>query len=184
MYPKDKLTLGTDRDKIDTSIEGKRGESSEERELPLGLGDWGGDFEVPPPPEAGPEVEMFGSSAYGADNMESSQTGGMSQYGDQMDITDVTEGTAMEGESRGNQTFVITKRTAAMHEFIKKRLTTTKEEELKFGSILEGKKRKTVAIAFFELLGIKSKNCINLVQEKPYGEILVSATEYFDKLKM
>jgi len=75
----------------------------------------------------------------------------------------------------------ITKRTAAMHEFLAKRFTP-EHPALSFFEMMVRKKKRTVAVGFFELLNIRSKNCVNMEQEQPYGDIIVTQTENFARL--
>jgi len=73
----------------------------------------------------------------------------------------------------------ITKRTAAMHEFVAKRFTPD-VPRLSFFEMMARKKKRIVAVAFFELLNIRSKNCINMEQEQPYEDIIITQTVIMD----
>jgi len=76
----------------------------------------------------------------------------------------------------------ITKRTATMHAFLEKQFTADNVPELSFNKLFAGKAKHTVAVGFFELLNIRSKNCINLTQPKPYEDITITKTEHFSTL--
>jgi len=76
---------------------------------------------------------------------------------------------------------VITHRTAAVYEYLTKNFDETGNQNLSFLDLIKDKKRSTVAITFFELLNIRSKNCINVKQDQFYGDIIISKTEFFDR---
>jgi cohesin complex subunit SCC1 len=78
---------------------------------------------------------------------------------------------------------VITKRTSAMHEFLSRKFTEAGvKTALSFNSLFETKSRHAAAIAFFELLNIKSKDCIDVKQKEPYGDLLIKKTAGFNAL--
>lgn len=64
-----------------------------------------------------------------------------------------------------------------MQKFLEK--SFKESEELSYQKLVENRKRSTVAQTFFELLVLKSRNIIDLKQEQPYGEILITKTENF-----
>jgi len=100
------------------------------------------------------------------------------------------EGPEMSSQSRtrigttgGETSFVITQRTAKMHKFLGAKFET--QDPLSFETLFAGKSKRTVAIGFFEILNIKSKNCIDLHQSKAYADItLKKHPENFDKLSI
>mmetsp|Transcript_30880 Transcript_30880/g.77539 ORF Transcript_30880/g.77539 Transcript_30880/m.77539 type:complete len:262 (+) Transcript_30880:57-842(+) len=67
--------------------------------------------------------------------------------------------------------------TLKMHKFLDRVLTT--QENVSYEQIVEGKKRKTVAQSFFELLVLKTGGFIDVQQEEPFGDILISKTTQF-----
>lgn len=73
------------------------------------------------------------------------------------------------GTTGGETSFVITQRTAKMHKFLGAKFET--QDPLSFETLFAGKSKRTVAIGFFEILNIKSKNCIDLHQSKAYADI-------------
>uniref|UniRef100_A0A6B2L1K0 Rad21/Rec8-like protein N-terminal domain-containing protein n=1 Tax=Arcella intermedia TaxID=1963864 RepID=A0A6B2L1K0_9EUKA len=84
-------------------------------------------------------------------------------------------------ETDKSEAFVITKRTAAMHQFLDKKFSEG-QADLTFQQLFVGKKRRTVTVAFFELLNIRTKNCINLEQAEHYQDIKITKTPFFDRL--
>uniref|UniRef100_A0A7R9Y943 Rad21/Rec8-like protein N-terminal domain-containing protein n=1 Tax=Pinguiococcus pyrenoidosus TaxID=172671 RepID=A0A7R9Y943_9STRA len=53
------------------------------------------------------------------------------------------------------------------------------QSEVSMKSMLKGTKRKEAALAFFQLLQLKTWSKVNLEQEEPFGDILISATDRF-----
>jgi len=82
-------------------------------------------------------------------------------------------------EGRG---FTITRRTKEMHDFLAERFKRAggPKPALVFQHLFNT--REKAALAFFELLNIKSKGCVDVKQEAPYGDITISKTKDFQKL--
>jgi len=95
-----------------------------------------------------------------------------------------TKVTTKEGEEEEEEVkgLVITHRTAAVHQFLTKNFDESGNVPLSFLGLIKDKRLSTVAITFFELLNIRSKNCINCQQDQFYGDIIISKTEYFDRI--
>eukprot|EP00741_Cyanophora_paradoxa_P002651 tig00000615_g2572.t1 len=70
-------------------------------------------------------------------------------------------------------------RTVKMMNLIKKALADEEDDEahLSLADMTRGKKKKTAAGAFFELLVLSTRGYIRVEQEEPYGDILVRRTE-------
>lgn len=82
-----------------------------------------------------------------------------------------------EGRAGGREgELVVTKRTAAMHKFLGTKFDESDSTSLEFQPLFADKKKRTVAIAFFELLSITSKDCLSIHQEKPYAPISITKT--------
>eukprot|EP01128_Nolandella_sp_AFSM9_P004272 TRINITY_DN1891_c0_g1_i1.p1 TRINITY_DN1891_c0_g1~~TRINITY_DN1891_c0_g1_i1.p1 ORF type:complete len:504 (+),score=172.11 TRINITY_DN1891_c0_g1_i1:1588-3099(+) len=77
---------------------------------------------------------------------------------------------------------VVTKRTAAMHQFLNKKFEASQSTSLQFQDLFGDKKKRTVAIAFFELLSIASKDCVSVKQKEPFANITVTKTSTFNSL--
>jgi cohesin complex subunit SCC1 len=71
-------------------------------------------------------------------------------------------------------------RTQKMGQYLEKSFST--EERLSFNALFEGKNKRTVAVAFFELLVLKSNKLIDLQQDEPYGDIIITKTDAFVQL--
>jgi len=85
-----------------------------------------------------------------------------------------------EEEGKG---LVITHRTAAVHQFLTRNFEVSGDQPLSLIALLRDKKRNTAAITFFELLNIRSQNCINVRQDDVnYGDIFITKTEFYDRL--
>eukprot|EP01125_Pyxidicula_operculata_P020867 TRINITY_DN7840_c0_g1_i1.p1 TRINITY_DN7840_c0_g1~~TRINITY_DN7840_c0_g1_i1.p1 ORF type:complete len:512 (-),score=112.76 TRINITY_DN7840_c0_g1_i1:91-1626(-) len=76
--------------------------------------------------------------------------------------------------------FNITSRTAAMHQVLTKRFG--EGTLLTFSEVFANKKRRAVAVGFFEILNIRAKGCIQVSQQEPYGEIMMTKTASYDSL--
>lgn len=66
----------------------------------------------------------------------------------------------------------LSERSQRMHVYLQKNVN--EERKLNFDEHFEGKKKRTVAISFWTLLELKSKNYIDLEQDRPYGNIVVT----------
>jgi chromatin segregation and condensation protein Rec8/ScpA/Scc1 (kleisin family) len=71
-------------------------------------------------------------------------------------------------------------RTRKMHNFLQKNFGD-RVEELSYLSMVENKKRHVVVGTFFELLVLKSTNVVQVKQDKPYGDIIVSKGKNFNQ---
>jgi len=72
-------------------------------------------------------------------------------------------------------------RTLRMQRFLRQMFDSAPSiKELSFKALVEGQSKKVVAGTFFEFLVLKTKNRIDLRQEYPYGDILVSKTPKFE----
>lgn len=71
-------------------------------------------------------------------------------------------------------------RTRKMHTFLQKNFGD-RVEELSYLEMVAGKKRHVVVGTFFELLVLKSTKVVNVKQEKPYGDILVTKGRNFNQ---
>jgi Conserved region of Rad21 / Rec8 like protein len=67
--------------------------------------------------------------------------------------------------------------TMKMHNFLDRVLTS--QESISYEQVVQGKKRKTVAQSFFELLVLKTGGFIDVQQEEPFGDIHISKTTQF-----
>mmetsp|Transcript_638 Transcript_638/g.2253 ORF Transcript_638/g.2253 Transcript_638/m.2253 type:complete len:514 (-) Transcript_638:125-1666(-) len=75
----------------------------------------------------------------------------------------------------------VTKRTLTMHKFLTKNFAS--QESLSYFELVKNKKRSTAAQMFFELLVLKTRDCVDVAQETPYGDIKVTKNqEHFDSL--
>ena len=64
--------------------------------------------------------------------------------------------------------------TQRMHTFLELTFKAKKSSQLSFNELAEGKRRKTVAATFFELLVLKSKGYVELAQAAPYADIKIA----------
>jgi len=71
----------------------------------------------------------------------------------------------------------VSERTSKMRSYLNSSFSG--DEGLSFKTLFQGKPRRTVSVAFFELLVLKSKSFIDLQQEEPYGDIVISKTPSF-----
>jgi cohesin complex subunit SCC1 len=92
---------------------------------------------------------------------------------------DETTTSATESRRRGESEW--SENTVRMHQFLQSNFDTTGEPMLSFAAMAEGKRRKTVAATFFELLVLKSASFIDLKQEGAFGDVLISRTAKFDE---
>ena len=69
-----------------------------------------------------------------------------------------------------------TGRSVKMLRFLDKSFKTAGKKELSLLEMVSGKNKRVVAGVFFEFLVLKTKNQINLEQEEPYGDIMVTKT--------
>lgn len=164
------------------SRKGKGKRSADEMQPPI---DYGGDDGfgpgqyLPPlgddegmegyrPPDAGDDIEIEPSDS--RPSYESSSRNDLSNVG---------------GSDSSAGAFVVTKRTKNMHSYLEKQFDSKQSDTLSFAELFpkQTKSRNTVAIAFFEILGIKSKRCIDVKQSVAYGDIEVSKTDEFSNLK-
>jgi len=77
----------------------------------------------------------------------------------------------------------ITKNTKGMHDFLAKKFSEAGPRgSLSFQNLFAGKSAHAAAIGFFELLNIKSKNCVELKQTQAYGDIMIRKTNAFNAL--
>lgn len=67
---------------------------------------------------------------------------------------------------------MLSERSQRMLAYLKR--NTQEDNKLKFQSLFEGNKKRTVAISFWTLLEMKSKNYVDVNQEEPYGDIEVT----------
>jgi len=96
---------------------------------------------------------------------------------------DQSEEVQQEAVPAGERKVIITKRTSAMHEFLSRKFTDVgAKANLSFNNLFQNKSRHAAAIAFFELLNIKSKNCIDIKQKEPYGDLQIKKTAGFNAL--
>jgi len=151
--------------------------SKKELALPTGAGaliDPGraGPLDLPDQPRYEPDREEEYQLPYRTEDITGETTGG--------DTTGIPI-TRDDQDYDRPQGLRITQRTAAMHTFLEKRFTAS-VPQLSFNSLFENKKKRTVAVGFFELLNIRSKNCINMSQAVSYGDIVITKTEHFSKL--
>lgn len=75
----------------------------------------------------------------------------------------------------------VTKRTLTMHKFLTKNFE--QKEKLQYFDLVKNKKRSTAAQMFFELLVLKTRDCVDVTQDSPYGDITITKNaEHFDNL--
>jgi len=69
----------------------------------------------------------------------------------------------------------ITHRTSAVYNILSSKFDEFGDfdQPLSLKDLMADKKRSTVAVTFFELLNIRSKDCILLKQEEFYGDIII-----------
>eukprot|EP01104_Vermistella_antarctica_P018220 TRINITY_DN6676_c0_g1_i1.p1 TRINITY_DN6676_c0_g1~~TRINITY_DN6676_c0_g1_i1.p1 ORF type:complete len:543 (-),score=154.26 TRINITY_DN6676_c0_g1_i1:1836-3464(-) len=70
-------------------------------------------------------------------------------------------------------------RTRKMHNYLKE-VFPSDTESISYNGLVEGKKKRTAATTFFEVLVLKSSGFIDIEQEEPYGEISISKTVHFN----
>ena len=136
--------------------------------------DFGGDRSLSPPdsPEVGRKATSFETNEPFPGAGE-----GDSRFSVGGDVIPASS-TSMDGpeELVPHQSF--SKRTSVMHKFLEKSFKND-DEELVYQDLVRNKKRSTVAQTFFECLVLKSRNVIDLHQEQPYGDIIISKTDSF-----
>uniref|UniRef100_A0A7S1VNY4 Uncharacterized protein n=1 Tax=Sexangularia sp. CB-2014 TaxID=1486929 RepID=A0A7S1VNY4_9EUKA len=129
-------------------------------------GDFGGGFDVPADFDAQP-FDMGGGD-FDPDAL----SPGASD--DDETTTSATE-TRRRGESEWSEN------TVRMHQFLQSNFDAAGEPLLSFAAMAEGKRRKTVAATFFELLVLKSASFIELKQDGPFADVLIGRTAKFDE---
>eukprot|EP01100_Stratorugosa_tubuloviscum_P002797 TRINITY_DN1661_c0_g1_i1.p1 TRINITY_DN1661_c0_g1~~TRINITY_DN1661_c0_g1_i1.p1 ORF type:complete len:657 (+),score=301.52 TRINITY_DN1661_c0_g1_i1:7-1977(+) len=78
-----------------------------------------------------------------------------------------------ESSSAGKKSW--TDKTERMRNYLNYNFTQV-GPNLSYNDLIRGKSRRTIAISFFELLVLKSRNYIQTQQVEPYGDIIISKT--------
>jgi len=73
-------------------------------------------------------------------------------------------------------------RTRKMHKFLDKTFYEERVDQLHYFDMIQDKRRKVVVGTFFELLVLKSRGIIDVHQEAPYSDIIITKTEEFDRV--
>ena len=171
----------------------------EQFQLPPGLGDFNDEEEIPGPQQPADDTEfdippeqpnisdlpgpfepsdLPESPEKGRRDSRKSSKGGALGDDSRFSVGPLQHSIDIPGGSQDEQRLVpvesISKRTSVMQKFLEK--SFKESEELSYQKLVENRKRSTVAQTFFELLVLKSRNIVDLKQEQPYGEILITKT--------
>lgn len=70
-------------------------------------------------------------------------------------------------------------RTKKMYNYLSEKFDENDSDQLNYQQLIAGKRKETAAATFFELLVLKSRNKIDLIQDEPYSDIFITKTDDF-----